>query len=281
MATFGRKQVLINQAAAWGMTGDATTLKIPGFGTFLVADMINVAAANGTAAVKGVYTYTIAGAPGVPANMTFVVDSVSTRWSADNVRFNTNPGNTYVFAVSVTAADTAATIAGKIRAQMQERTDLPWVTTGAAADLILTQTTEYTSVRNANTGFMNQPYVESAATKFELPGLVTATLVTTTAPATAIGLGKDLEENEFLTTGENSGPYAELTTDRPILGALYNEFSFDIPVKNTHDEIGADFVKGSVSFSVFTLKSEEVTLGLAWNAIGAKATEGWTPIVLV
>jgi len=281
MATFGTKQILINLGAPWGVSGDATKLKIPGFGNFTIADMINVSAANGKSAVKGVYTYTITGAPAVASVLTFVVDCISTRWEANNVRLNTNPGNKYVFAILVTAADTATTIAGKLRAQMQTRLDLPWVTTGTTTGIILSMPNEYLSIRDANTGFGGAPYIEDSVWKREVPGTLTAALVTTTAPVAATGLGKDLEENEFLTTGENSGPYAEIVTDRPIASALYNEFYFEIPVHSNHEVIGADFVKGSVSFAVFTAQSEEKLLGLAWNAIGAKASEGWTPIVLV
>lgn len=279
MTTFGTKKILINAAAAWGVVADATSLKIPGFGTFAVANMLNVSATNGTAATKGVFTYTVAGAPAVASTMTFVVDYVTSREAAANVRFNTNPGKKFVFTIQVTAADTATTIAGKVRAQMQARTDLPWVTTGATTGIILTMSDEYSQIRNGNTGFGNQPYIENAATKLEVPGLLTATLATTTAPVAAIGLGKDLEENEFLTTGENTGPYAEVITDRPIPTALYNEFYFEIAVKENHNVIGADHSKGTVSFVVYANKAEEATLKACWNAIGAKATEGWVAIV--
>lgn len=286
MTTFSTKSVLINYGSEWGMSGDASELKIPGFGTFTIADMVNVSAANGAAATKGVYTYTVAGAPGEAANMTFVIDVESTRWAAENVRFKSNPGNKYVFTLTLTAADTAATIAGKLRdaiqARIDERGDLPFTVSGATTGVILTMESEYLRVVNGNTGFMGAPYVESVATKREMPETVTASLAETTAPKGAVGLGKELEEDEFLATAATEGPYVEKITDRPIPGKLYNQFHFDIPRVHNHEVMGApDTLKGSVSFSVYVLKDDEEALKATWNAIGAESGEGWTEIPVV
>lgn len=281
MATFSTKSVLINSPEAWGMTGAADgDLKIPGFGTFTIADMVNVAYSAGAAATPGVFTATVVGAPGKPATAAFVFELETSRWESDKVRHDQDPGKKYVIPVTIVAADTADTIAGKIRKNFQDRytqyQDTDFQVTGTGANVVFTLNSPNAQIKLANTGFMGEPYVEDAATKSELPGVVSVTLAETTAPADAVGLGKDLEENEFLDTAASVGPYAMEIVDRPIKNALYDQYHFDIPRVHNHEVMGApDALKGSVSFSVYILKGSVAPdpdpLAVALAAIAAKA----------
>ncbi len=282
MATLGTKQVLINDLASWGATGDATFLRIPGFGEFTVADMVNVAAANGAAATKGVFTATITGAPAVASNITFVFGYETTRYASENARFKTTPGREFVYNVRAIAGATAADIAAELRKQLQEDEfgDLPFAVTGAGAEIIFTMEDEFSKVINAHRGFNYEPKVVAVETQSELPGLVACAIAVTTAPAYAVGSGKDLEENEFLDTAATVHPTAELSSDRPIKSALYHEFYFEIPMSYNHEVQGMyDRLKGTASFCIFLLKSQEEVLWETLNAIGAKSPQGWTPIV--
>lgn len=265
MSIFGHKSVLINSIANWGVTAEENILTIPGFGSFDSSKCTKQGGYAATAPVEGVYTFTPTRVTTLPSTVNLVFDVVSSRESADNVRFKADKGRTFVVSIALKGNETATVICDEVRKQLGKNANFPFVVTGTAT-VIFTAKSEYVSLKEAHTGRGGAPYVEDAVTQKAIPGGVTTVFAVTTEPATAIGLGKDIEEDEFLATAFSVQPYGEEITDRPYPTALYAELHFNLNRVNAHEVQGApSSVLEGAGFSVYLLKSDLDAQALAFR----------------
>jgi len=298
MATLGTKQVLINSYAAWKVTFTTTTINIPGFGSFLLTDMIaaSISASRGVAAVKGIYTYTVTSAltASTPTTADFTLEVETNRWASDQVRNDTTPGKKYLFSLQFAGGESATAVAlalkNAIQARIDTRNDLPFTVSVASAVITFTMLSENDVLKSANTGYLGNPLVSNVGTLVIQPVGLTTVVATGTAPVPALGAAADIEENEFMATATSVAPYAEKITDLPLPGASYMQFAWDIALTPVHEIQGAaDERKGARSYAIFLNEADILSTATTsdlrdiLNAIAARATGanfGWTALTV-
>jgi hypothetical protein len=254
-------------------------LKIKGVNTFIVSHMTPVWKQAGTAATKEVATLTI---PNITTAGTYrfhLEVGLSGSTSADFSRFDDSYGKPAYIEFNLTTSDTATTIAAKLKKYFNKY-DGPASfkgvdVTGSGTTLTITANSEYLRLKSLVLDRYD-------ATLFEYVPYASIFAVTTPGNA-GFGTAWNLLWNLRLPTQAATYLTAEDLDERPIVGTLYNQYTFRYTAnRNIHGTgvLGevASSVTTHVLFVLSTLASTFEGLLTSAGATVVPAVDAITPV---
>lgn len=216
------RNIIVNDAAG-RVVADNSAIAITGFPNIEAANVLAVKATRAQVAKVQINAAPTITAPGKAGEAIFYIKAKNSRHTAqyhwDRVEF----GKTFPISISVLAGDDQAALRTKITAAIANQNalyeDLPF--TAAVGTNIITGKADATSISwEANGGVIT--YDDGTT------GDVAWSLTKTQVNSEGIGLGKQLEENVFMSLRSNGVISDEHYEETPAKNGKYSEFIFEM-----------------------------------------------------